>query len=380
MPNSSNQPPDDSTQRQKHWLRRVRLWEKKRGSRSTGSTRWGGAGEALFYAAIFLFGVLALSELIVLRIEWNVESFLTSNLGLGLCIPMLLSLIVAGAAGALRTVIFAGTSAERRAAMTKVATNSDLLSDVQSSSKELPAVPKDTNWKNSPGVRLAYRLPIASSPAWRLVVFSSFCLVWNGAVAVLAVIALQGDADADGSVDTRSLLGRILSLDWWTVFRLMVVFYAIVGAIALNRFFKSLLIATAIGPCSVEVSAQPFRPGRQYKVFLSQSGHLKIKSIELRLVCDEEVSFSDGTNTRAESKRIFDQIVFRKEKFDILPGEPFQHECPLDVPSDGMHSFMSAHNAVVWKLVVQAETKKWSKFERVFPLVVYPAVPEPVSS
>ena len=67
-----------------------------------------------------------------------------------------------------------------------------------------------------------------------------------------------------------------------------------------------------------------------------------------------------------------DQAIFRQEAFEIVPSEPFQHECPLDVPADGMHSFLSAHNAVIWKLVVRATSQKWPMFERVFPLVVYP--------
>jgi hypothetical protein len=39
---------------------------------------------------------------------------------------------------------------------------------------------------------------------------------------------------------------------------------------------------------------------------------------------------------------------------------------------DGMHSFLSPHNAVVWKIIVRAESAKWPRFEREFPVVVYP--------
>ena len=40
---------------------------------------------------------------------------------------------------------------------------------------------------------------------------------------------------------------------------------------------------------------------------LTQAGHVKIDWLEMRLVCEEEVSFSDGTDTRAESKRVYDK-------------------------------------------------------------------------
>ena len=107
-------------------------------------------------------------------------------------------------------------------------------------------------------------------------------------------------------------------------------------------------------------------------VFLTQAGHLKVDWLELRLVCEEEVSFSDGTDIRTETARVYDEVVFRKEDFEILPYEPFQHECPLAVPPLAMHSFLSTHNAVVWNLLVRVNAKKWPMFERIFPLVLYP--------
>lgn len=338
-------------------MRRFRLWEKKRGSRQTGSKRWAGAGEALFFAVLFLLGVLSLTELLVLRFVWNSRGFLASGWGLWLSMLMLGSLILIGAVGAIYSVMLTGASPERRAALAKRATDIDLLAETMISPKEYPNVPRETNWTNSPGIRLAYRLPIATSPAWRLLVVASFCLIWNGAVAVLAVLALNPTV--------------LRTNDSW-MFSGMVFVYAILGGCSLFYLFRMLVAAAAIGPTSVEVSAQPLSPGRRYKVFLTQAGHLRIEWLELRLVCDEEVSFSDGTDTRTEIERVHDQVIFRQEAFEIMPSEPFYHECSLDVPADAMHSFLSAHNAVIWKLVVRASSRKWPTFERTFPLVVYP--------
>ena len=53
---------------------------------------------------------------------------------------------------------------------------------------------------------------------------------------------------------------------------------------------------------------------------------------------------------------------------------PYEHECDLEFPTDVMHSFQSDHNAVQWRLVVHGVVEKWSNYERVFPIVVYPAV------
>jgi hypothetical protein len=316
----------------------------------------GGAGEALFFAGLFLAGILAVTELLLLRSFSGWPGFLTSGWGLWLGILGLASLIVLGAIGLIYTVMVTGTSAERRAAIKKRAAGIDLLAEAQPSPKAYPNVPRDANWTNSPGIRLAYRLPISGSPAWRLLLVATFCLIWNGAVAVLAVLALNGAGGA--------------RRDWG--YLVLVLLFAAFGAVVLFYMFRLLLVATAIGPTGVEISAQPLFPGNQYQVYLTQAGHFAIRWIELLLVCEEEVSFTQGTDTRSEACRVYERRVFRRENFHVLPGAPFEEESILRLPPDAHHSFLSGHNALHWKLIVRAEPTQWPTYERTFPIVVYP--------
>ena len=106
---------------------------------------------------------------------------------------------------------------------------------------------------------------------------------------------------------------------------------------------------------------------------VAQLGHLEIAWLELWLACDEDVCFTEGTDTRKESSRIYEQLVFRQEKISIQPSEPYHHETDVDMPNDAMHSFVAAHNSITWKLIVKADSKKWNRIERVFPLIVHPA-------
>ena len=48
--------------------RLFRLWEKKRGDRSTGSPLVGGLGEGLFFGILFLLGSLSLAYLVAARL------------------------------------------------------------------------------------------------------------------------------------------------------------------------------------------------------------------------------------------------------------------------------------------------------------------------
>ncbi len=375
-----NQKPSPTVKRTPR--RRFRLWEKKRGERQTGSTWWGSTGEVIFFTVLFLVGVFVLTELIALRVVSTEESFLTSNWFIGLCGLILLALIVTGAVGAIYSALLTATSAERRAAFAKGTTSRDLLADLHADAEEYPTVPNETNWKISPGMRLAYRLPTGSTTGTRLAFFAVFSLLWNAVVVVLAVLEFNLGGKFAGPFG-RPLVGKDQpirefvarpSADFygWNLTTIILILFGAIGVYLIYKLFRQLVAAEAIGTTHVEVSAQPLHPGGCYRALVTQLGHLKIKVMELWLVCDEEVSFSEGTDTRIESRRIYEESVFREENIEILPSQPFQYETSLDVPIDAMHSFVSQHNAVAWKLVVKAESEKWSPLVRDFPLVMQP--------
>lgn len=347
--------------------RRFRLWEKKRGERQTGSSWWGNAGEAVFFAGLFLVGVFALTEIVTLWWVARDESFLTSSWGMALTLIVLGTLILSSAAMAVYTAMVTATSAERRAAIAQRATSRDLLDDLRSAGQKYPAIPSDAHWRISPGVRLAYRLPSSSSMGNRLVVAAVFTLLWNAAVIILAVLEFNLVGQAAGQA-----LREFLSRPWINLTGVVLAVFAGLGGLLLYRLMKQLMAAEAMGPTHVEISMQPLEPGGEYRVVVTQHGHLQIRSLEMRIVCEEEVSFSEGTDTRAESRRVYDELVCRVEGVKILPSEPYHHEATLHIPDDAMHSFLANHNSISWKLLVTAESKKWPVIHRVFPLVMHP--------
>ncbi len=338
--------------------RGFRLWEKKRGDRRTGSPLMGTAGEAIFFAALFLFGSLALAVLVLAR-----PQILVGQSGTVWLVGIVLaSLIFIGLGGFVYTLLLVGTTAERRRALAKRATNIDLLADALPSPRDFPTVPRDVNLTNSPGIQLAYRLPIARSPGWQVLGLGAFALIWNGMVSILTILAIS-----------KYYAGNP---DWYLI--ALVIPFAIVGMTAIYYWLRLLLLTTAIGPTSLEISDHPIYPGQTYQVYLTQAGRLRVLSLTLTLVCEEEASYHQGTDTRTERRRVFDQKVFQAENFEILPDKPYEHLCDLKFPTNIMHSFQSDHNAVLWRLVVQGTVEKWSNFERIFPIVVYPAI-QPVT-
>ena len=334
--------------------RRFRLWEKKRGNRRTGSKLWGSAGEALFFAALFLFGSISLTALLTTENQ----SFDAWASWLWLVGLVLVSLVFIGAGGTIWSILMVGTTAERRRALAKRATDIDLLTDSLPSPREFPNVPRDVNLRNSPGIKLSYRLPISPSPGWTLLAVGVFSLLWNGMVSILIVLAIRKHMDGVP--------------DWYLT--ALVIPFAAVGITSLYYLFRLLLVATAVGPTSLEVSDHPLYPGRKYRVYLTQAGRLSVKSLTLSLVCYEEATYQQGTDTRTERRRVHEQLVFSNDDFEIMPSIPYEHECDMQFAENVMHSFQSDHNAVQWRLVVRGTVDKWPEFERVFPLVVYPPV------
>ncbi len=266
------------------------------------------------------------------------------------------SFVLTGGGGLVYALLTWGKSAERRAAPAGQAGRPEPPRSRKRAKPQHPSVPSPANITNSPGTELAYRLPVAASTGLRLIVWLTATLGWNGMVALLAVWAI-----------TSHLAGQP---DWLlTAFTFP---FAVIGLGLVVVFFRQLLVTTGVGPTFLEISDQPLVPGRRYDLFLSQTGRLKMNSLEVLFVCEEEATYRHGTDTRTETHRVFEQPVFRQEGFEVRHGVPFEARFRVEVPAGGMHSFQSEHNEVNWRLIVKGDVVGWPSYERSFPVIVCP--------
>ncbi len=316
----------------------------------------GGIGEAMLFAALLLFGTISLAALVTSQLlNAGGDTLSTWTLGLGVAVSVTCVLI--GGGGILSTALQLRTSVERRSALAnEAATRVELLGTTPATEREYPCIPRDADLTNSPGVRLAYRLPIAASPNSQFFYLSGFWLAAVGLASTLVVWALEGF-----QVVPREAYRGLVAFP-----------FAIIAITTTYFFVKSLLVQITLGPTTVEVSDHPLFPTKSYRVFVSQAGHLSASGLQLRLVCQEEVTYEQGTNVRTESQVVCSQQLFRKEDVEINPGDPFEHECEFEVPEEAMHTFQSASNRIHWKLVVRGNVQGWPDFERSFSVVVYP--------
>jgi hypothetical protein len=159
----------------------------------------------------------------------------------------------------------------------------------------------------------------------------------------------------------------------WTLTALAIPF-AIAGIGLVVYLIRQVLITTGVGPTRIEISAHPLAPGQGYDIFLSQAGRLAMNSLEVWLACDEKATYRQGTDTRTETRRVYEQRCFVREGFAIHQGLPFESRCQIRVPEDAMHSFHANHNEVIWRLIVKGKVVGWRDYERVFQIVVKPTV------
>ncbi len=336
--------------------RNIRLLSKKRGDRHTGSPILGGVGEALFFGILFLLGFGSLTYLLASLVVAVPPTPYRPGFGFWLMVLATGSLALLGGGGVIYTVFKLETSAERRAAMVNRAATLDLISDALGPEREFPGIPKDTNITNSPGIRLAYRLPVAQGTVWVLLIASISFLVASGVTILLATLAAKSHFAGRPDWPATLLVIPFLAASTWSAY----------------YFIKQLALQTGIGPTTVEISDHPLLPGRTYQIYICQPGRLRVNRFVVSLVCQEETTYQQGTDIQADHCRVFHHDILVRSEFPIVPGRPFEHYGTLTVPATAMHSFQAAHNAIRWMLLVRCEAEKRPLLERRFPVIVYP--------
>ena len=216
-------------------------------------------------SVMFVLGILSLTALILSQ-NLSASPRFPPGFGFWVMVLVLSSFVLLGGGGVIWTVLHASATRERRSSLARRAANLDLRGSADAS--DVPRavysnIPSDANLTNSPGVKLSYRLPVVQSPAWRLIFASVFGLIWNISAAVLAFFAMKS-----------VLSGRP---EWFLV--LFMIPFVAVGAWLVRDFVRQMLIHTGIGPTQVEISDHPLRPSAAYQVYLSQGGHLSMRSL-----------------------------------------------------------------------------------------------------
>ena len=309
--------------------------------------------EAAFAGLLVLSGVILLAVTITLTALYSTPHELYISSGyLSLRILLAILLITVGSYFIISLLWKVGVSKERRGAFVNRANEIDLLNDFRRRREDLPTVPIEPPLQ---GDVLPFRLRCSQQNLWSLVASATMSI----ALVVIASILLPTAIATD---DPRSFAFVFLPI------------ICIAAIWFLYRFFRQLLKLTGIGPSSIELSQYPLFPNSTCRMRLFQPGRIRLRVLTVWLICQEEATYDQGTDIRTERKDVFKQRLFRKRAIDVKPDQPFVIDFDLEIPEDAFHSFRSANNRIQWKIIVQAEAKKWPTLSRTFRLSVYPRI------
>ncbi|TWT72986.1 hypothetical protein [Allorhodopirellula solitaria] len=228
----------------------------------------------------------------------------------------------------------------------------------------LPTVPRGPTLNESPGERLRYRLASISTGRWSVFGSASLALMWNSVCVVLLAVAISG---------------------WWygsprPVLAMLLVPFSGVAVWALKSFLRRVRQIAGVGPTVVEISDHPLQPGGTYQLFVMQMGRMRLRSLRIRLVCEEESFFRQGTDVRSDQHIALSKDLLSESSVRVDPMTPWEQQLEFDLPHDVMHSFRATNNSVRWRLIVSGEARPWPSFCRSFPLVVHPPLMVPPNS
>ena len=319
---------------------------------------WTGIGEVGFAVVMLLGGfVLLVVSLTIAAMDphpfaWR-EVF--SDFGLRLLVGT--ALVAIGFYRMIATLWKVSVSVEHRGAIVSQAGEIELFNEIQGREPDLPAIP------------LLARAPIRG----RVLKYeikgsrrSIFGFLFAGAATMVSVGLVSGliiqswrSVEA-GTTDLFAIIsaGLFLPVALWAVYML----------------FRQFFMLAGFGPTRLEISELPVQPGRKLRLFLFQPGRLRLKLLELVLLCQEEATFSQGTNIRTEQRTVYEQRLVRLRGVLVAANQPFQTGIEFVLPDNVMHSFSSANNRVLWKIVVRGSARGWPEFHRTFPIVVHPAL------
>jgi hypothetical protein len=226
----------------------------------------------------------------------------------------------------------------------------------------------------SSGTTLRYSLSRVDRPWKSALGCLAATLFWNGITWVFVWAHLTG-----------GFAGRRAGLpEGWKswLFLTPLVVIGLVGIVLFAFILWNAIVDTRAGSNLLEISANPMRPGERCRAFLSQPIGSSLRSLRLRLVCEEQVTYTQsqgspnqGSTSTTESRRVREVDVYRVDELPPLAGLPFEATFEFEVPADAMHSLEVPNNRINWQLEVEGGPADRPMFRRQFAIVVNPPRP-----
>ena len=347
------------------------------GRRALDRRWWSRFAEAILAATLLLAGVVLLVGVLAFAIlNYGSPDVRYSTVYVAMQILVAFGLLGMGTYSIGRLLWDFGVSAERRGALATRAGELEIVKEFRLPRADLPTVPLD-RFGPRRGTLQKFRIVPTARNIFGLVSSAAFSVISTGILTILVVIvqfALRNETSGWEQHIERSIghdrLAPLPDVPWLAAALILPI---LLGALwSIYQFFRQLIKLTGIGPTVLEVSDYPLLAGQAVQLSLIQAGRVRLKLLDVTLVCQEEATFDQGTDIRTEKRVVFEQRLFRQRGVSLNPGKPFQTNFELRIPDHVMHSFKSQSNRVLWKIVVTGKARNWPRLNRNFVVLVYP--------
>lgn len=318
---------------------------------------WGNATEAVFSVSLMAAGLVVLTWCTASQFlgdaDWNLGALLQRGLGVALSG----ALVLIGGVRLIRVLYLSSSSPEQRNQFFQRAWESDYLRAFELTSTELPAVPRLALGRIVPGQRLRYRLVGVALSRGRWLGLAAFALGMLGVCTVLMAVIWD---QWDGLARER----------WLLTLGVLGVLVAVTGLL-LWKTGRDLVEQIQLGPTWVELSQHPLLPGSPCQIFFQQVGEIRLDKLQLVLECLEQATYQQGTDVVTHRQTVYEQTLWEQQKVQLSANEP-REQLEFEVPAAAMHSFSSANNQILWRIIAKGVKQGCREFRREFPILVLP--------
>jgi hypothetical protein len=227
----------------------------------------------------------------------------------------------------------------------------------QKKQEQFPTVPDHVTINDSPGTRLAFRLPTLQISMIRIFGAILLGFFWNMISWVILFCVFF-----TGEEESASFFSRFFAI-----------FFCLVGVVLIAWGINLVLAALSVGATLLELSDHPMIPGRKFRLHLTQFGTFRIRQYTVAVVCEEVARYRQGTDTITNRKTVYSKEIFAKSDFETVGDTPLETEISFSLPYGAMHSFMTEHNEIRWKIAVSADIAGLPDLYRECPIVVRPS-------
>jgi hypothetical protein len=230
------------------------------------------------------------------------------------------------------------------------------LAPAEQEEAEYPTVP---TVGQAPGSELAVRLVPSLSAGCSVAMSLTLFLLCSGVVVPLVGYSVRTILASGGrDVPATTFFGAFGALAW----------------VLLSAWVVKEWRVWRLGMPLVEVSAPPLHCGEPFQVHVTFSGPARMRRLRVAVVCEEAVSYTEGTTTRKETRLVHDEELLLREDFVIERDDPLRVRGSCLVPAGAMHAFKAEHNEVRWLVRVEGVAQRLFrlKFKHDYPLPVRP--------